>query len=309
MTTQSFLQNSKKLLILAAVPFLAAGCTALSAFGLAGNAGTFGVAKTVDGGATWLPSSHVSATASLSGLAIVAMAMAPSDTQTIYAGGTSGLWVSHDSAATWKQILTRVAVSDIYLDPSNPARIVIAGIYSTHGKIIQSTDSGASWSEEYNDASVGHSVTGITASQTNTQQLFATLNSGAVITSTDGGKTWAVAHQFSQDTALAVRAGTNNEMYVLLQRKGLQGSVDGGKTWASLVSQLVGNTFDFTTTKIVERPVGTFYRFELDGTQPTTIYLTTGNGLYKSTDNGAHWTYVNLPVSTQYSYTTAGPVA
>ena len=241
----------------------------------------------------------MSATASIAGNSFTTLAIAPQDHATIYAGGPSGLWVSHDSATTWKQVLAKIAVSGVYLDPSNPANIFVAGAYSGNGKIVQTTDSGASWSEVYNDSTSGTVATGIAANPTNAQELVASLSDGTVIASPDGGKTWSVATQFSGDVALELRASKlNSELYLLLQNKGLQQSTDGGHTWTSLVGQLTQSSFSFTSTNFLQQPVSSFYTFALDLDQAGTVYLATAGGLYKTTDNGGHWTFVTLPAST-----------
>ncbi len=173
-----------------------------------------------------------SSTSSIAGAEINALQISPSSNTTVYAGGPGGLWVSTDSAATWKNILVNFSVQDLYLNPSNPAAIVAAGDYGAHGKIVVSTDSGATWTQTYNDASPDSQVTGVTANPANPMQMFASLAEGTVITSNDGGVTWATVAQNTGDVALGIRMSSlNSNLYLLLQRKGLLVSTNSGKTW------------------------------------------------------------------------------
>lgn len=288
----------QRLAVVLAIPLVAAGCSALAPFGL-GTSGTFGIAKTVDGGNTWQPADVVSASSSISGAEINAMQIAPSNHTTVYAGGLGGLWVSTDSAATWKSILTSFSVDDVYLSAANVNTIVAAGYYGSHGKIVVSTDAGKTWTETYNDASPQSQVTGITASSANPLQMFASLDSGTVIASTDGGVTWASIAQNTGDVGLGIRMSPlNGELYLMLQRKGLVASTDAGRTWNSIVGQLTANAFSFSTvTSISSQPVSIFYRFALDQTTAGSVYLATANGLYRTSNNGASWTYVAIPTS------------
>ena len=120
-----------------------------------------GVWKSTDGGASWRPMSDL-----LPSIAVVSLAMAPSDRNVLYAGTGefftgdgvrgAGIFKSTDGAVTW----TRLAATDtpdfyfvnrLAVSPSNPARLYAA----TSTGLWRSLDGGTTWQKIISDPSFG----------------------------------------------------------------------------------------------------------------------------------------------------------
>lgn len=261
--------------------------------------GVLGVLKTTDGGGSWQAADRIENSKSdISGQAMTEMAFDPHNREIVYAGtAANGLWVSTNSAQTWKQILSQITVNDFYIDPTNTKRIFVAGIFNGHGKIVRTVDGGASWEEMYNEASKENAVNSITANPANTNELYAALNSGVAIKSTDGGTNWFVIQEF-KDQILKERYNTLNQgLYVLMRNKGLAKSTDGGLTFKPISEQLTHTDYFNGDNLLPEKQIG-FVKLALDDQVSGVIYLTTLTGLYKSTNDGSTWNYLNIPVRT-----------
>jgi photosystem II stability/assembly factor-like uncharacterized protein len=258
--------------------------------------GANGVIKTVDGGQTWIAANNEKDSSnSISGLDVSNMAFNSTNSQTIYLSATNeGLWESQDAADTWSEILSKITVYDFYVLPSDSQTIYAVGTYDGHGKIVRSTDGGNSWTELYNEASPNNSVNSIAVNPTNPMIVYAGLNDGTLLQSIDGGTNWQVENTFD-DQILKLRYDPANNLYIFMASKGLQESTDGGKTWTSIVKPLTTTTV-YTNNTPGDYTVSAYVKFAMDPTVPGIFYITTNQGLYKTTDNGQHWSYITLPL-------------
>jgi photosystem II stability/assembly factor-like uncharacterized protein len=162
---------------------------------------------------------------------------------------------------------------------------------------VRSEDGGNSWTEIYNESSLNNSVNSIVADPSNSNTLYAGLNDGTLIKSSDGGTNWFIAYTFSsQDQILKLRFDPAHNLYVLLKTNGISESTDGGTTWASITQPLT-NISNYNSTTLQNQSVSSFTKFSLDTQAAGVIYTTTSEGLFKTTDNGANWSQINLPVS------------
>ena len=220
-----------------------------------------GIAKTLDGGGVWQLANRVDDSNNISGLDVSEIAFENNNHEVVYLGSLNGgFWVSKDSAATWQQLLSTVSVYDFYVDPTNSDNIFVVGLFANHGKIIRSKDAGATWEELYNEATVGNPVNSITGNPNSGNELYAVLSSGVVIK-----------------------------------------SVDGGVNWSNTTSLLTERPFISSpnTQNIVPQEVSTFLKMGLDDQSGGVIYITTDAGLFKTTDDGQNWAFINLPVKRQ----------
>ena len=83
----------------------------------------------------------------------------------------------------------------------------------------------------------------------------------------------------------------NGSIYFLTRNKGLFRSVDRGQTF-----QPISNITESAGLSITFVAAVQYYKMGIDDRDPRIIYLTTGSGLYKTTDDGRSWTLLNLPV-------------
>ena len=118
-----------------------------------------------------------------------AMAVAPSDTSTIYAAGatneySNGLFSrSEDGGANWSRATLELPwIMTLAVDPCDP-RVVYAG---TWRGVYRSADGGATWS----DVGLGFTVTSLVVDPRHPSSVFAGTSSGLYWTN-DSGVTWA----------------------------------------------------------------------------------------------------------------------
>ncbi len=219
-----------------------------------------GVWKTDDFGRTWKPLFDDQATGSIG-----AIALAPSDPNTIYVGSGEGLqrpdlsvgdgmYKSTDAGRTWRHLGLRDAqqIPAILVDPRDPNRLFVAALGHPYGPnpergVFRSTDGGQSWQKVlYKDERTGaidlafdpHNPQTVYAVLWQAQQgpwengAFSGPNSG-LFKSTDGGTTWNPLTNglptFAQGglgrIGIAVAPSEPNRMYALVEARGEAGGV------------------------------------------------------------------------------------
>ena len=241
--------------------------------------------KSTDGGDSW------SLTNTGYGGDIVALAINPNDTATIYAGtsgGGDGLLKSTDSGTTWAVAnhgIIATSISDMILDPAQP-NTLYASMYG--GGVFKSTDGGTHWTH-LDISSLYGSVTYISAlalDPTDHTTLYAGSSVGSfsdgVYKSTDGGMHWfatALTDGYYPVYAIAVSPQSSSTLYAGLRRQGVYKSTNGGNSWYTV------NTGLGDTTSV--------YELKIDPANPAILYAGTGDGIYKTTDGGAHWSLLN----------------
>lgn len=164
---------------------------------------------------------------------IYAVDIAPSDPNVLYAGGeTGGLWKTTDKGQTWT-LLTRDllhgAFGAVKIHPSDPNTVYA----TTDGKIIKTTDGGATWANVYTENNLW--VNELAISPANPSILLAAADQGLLV-STNGGvswakkfgnQTWAVKFKpGSPATAFAVRKNGSSSDFLR--------STDSGNAWQPL---------------------------------------------------------------------------
>ena len=176
-----------------------------------------GVWRSTDFGSTWVPLFDNQPTGSIG-----AIAVSPSDPNTIYVGGGAGIirpdlavgdgmYKSTDAGKTWTHLGLRDTqmIADIEVDPRNPNRLFVAALGHPYGPnpergIFRSTDGGATfqkvlYKDEYlsgNDVRIdpGNPDTIYAALWQQQQGFYENCafggTDGGIFKSTDGGTTW-----------------------------------------------------------------------------------------------------------------------
>jgi photosystem II stability/assembly factor-like uncharacterized protein len=237
-----------------------------------------GVWKTVDAGRTWrsvgddLPP------------AVSALAVAPSDPNTIYVGtgqvairydlaAGRGVFKSSDGGKTWKRLglaATRY-IGRIWVDPRNADIVVVAALGHLFGPnaergIYRSTDGGRTWVHALaiNDQT---GVVDLAADPTHPDLLYAAA--------------WQTRNYPWLDY-FEPHSGPGSAIYR---------SADGGATW----TRLAGNGWP-------QGPLGRIGIAVTHTAQGARIYATvdskTEGGVWRSDDGGTHWTRVNADADT-----------
>ncbi len=232
-----------------------------------------GLYKSTNGGMTFTPVFHAGTSSSIGAIAI-----APSDPKTIYAGTGEGfprntaaigdgVFVSHDAGATWHAagLKDTQHVARIAVDPQDPKTALVAAMgpeFSAGGDrgIYRTSDGGAHWTRVlYVNPTTGGSDVAFDPSNHNV--------------------TYAGTFDYIREPYTFRGGGTGSGLYK---------STDGGKTWKKLTDPALHNGL----------PGGIINRVGLtiSAHHPHTLYaiVPTKNGmLYRSDDAGEHWKLVN----------------
>ncbi|MBI5530319.1 MAG: hypothetical protein HY918_02355 [Candidatus Doudnabacteria bacterium] len=287
------MQKNKKFILGIALIFLAAGCNFFS------SSLPAGVMKSTNGGADWQFSNAIKGNSaqSLVSLSISKMAFAPSNRETVYAGSyTSGLFKSEDSGANWSKILSNVFVYDFAISPGDPKIIYAAGYFADHGRVVKTTDGGASWNQVYNEESTLNAVRAIAINPNNPNQIIIGTTSGSIIKSADGGISWQLARNFSDRVNRML--WQNGNIYVLLKAKGLFKSTGFAENFDE-VSSTLSKTYNLGSLSYTSSTIDSFSQLYVDYTTPGLIYVTTNKGLFKTVDDGKNWQQLQLPVKAE----------
>lgn len=204
-----------------------------------------GVFKTTDGGLTW-----TSLSSGLLGSFVESVVLAPSDSQTVYAGTTipnylarggwsANVFRSTDGGLSWNIAssgLTGTVVYTLGVDPSN-SRTLYAGtgsnFYSgTVSGIFKSINGGSSWTLSLGTSVDVHSIA---IDPKNGQNVYVGTASG-MLKSTDGGASWGGigGGQIKAPVqALAVDPANSSTIYAGTTQGAFK-SKDGGNSWTGL---------------------------------------------------------------------------
>ncbi|WP_165780059.1 VPS10 domain-containing protein [Hanstruepera neustonica] len=211
------------------------------------------------------------------------IAFHPTDPNTIYAGAPSGgFWKSTDNGGSWTDHLnglTRLGVSSIVIDPTNPDIIYIgtgdrdAGDAPGYG-VWRSTDGGNSWTSR-NSGMGNRTVYEIIMDPSDSNIMVASTSGSRIYRTTNGGASWSATNIGQNAKDIAFHPGNSNIVYA----SGTQfhKSTDGGVNWTQITSGVPGS---------VQR-----IALAVSANQPDWVYLLAGDGsglvgIYRSTNSG-----------------------
>lgn len=208
------------------------------------------------------------------------------------AGGLYGLERTEDRE--WRRAWTALQgehVSSIEIEPESGT--LFAGIYG--GGISASTDNAKTWHARDKGLSSDDVYSLTLADGAGGKTLYAGTEPAHLFASTDMGATWTELHSLRDAPSLpewtfpapphvahvkfiAVAPHDPAVIYAAIEVGGLLKSNDGGATW----EELHGFYEDV-------------HRIMICGNAPDSVYITTGNGLFHSTDGGRNWTRMTEP--------------
>jgi photosystem II stability/assembly factor-like uncharacterized protein len=248
-----------------------------------------GVFKSSDSGRSWRPLDIAPSTQRVDALAI-----APQDPQTVYAGTGEGAFKSTDGGTTWQAVNSGLVgketaqerehrrlegyVYELVLDPRDPD-VVYAATWERG--LLKTSDGGSSW------RSVGlKAVYSVVVDPANPEIVYAgaagvalggaSANSG-VFRSSDGGASWQpVGLQGTNVDALALDSQHRDTVYAGTNGKGVFKSTDGGASWhaAGLEGMDVRGLI-------------------LNPKNPENVYAESNGRIFASTDGGGTWRALN----------------
>jgi photosystem II stability/assembly factor-like uncharacterized protein len=280
------------------------------------GAASGGVWKTVDAGVIWTPIFDHEPIASIG-----AIAVAPSDHNTIYAGSGeacirgnitygNGVYKTTDGGRTWRNIGLRDTrhIGAVIIDPKNPNIVFVAALGHAYGPneergVFRTTDGGATWQKVlFRDNKTG--AIDVVFDPANPATLFASLwevyrtpwslsSGGAgsgLYKSVDGGTTWKRLESNGLPSGIMGRigvsvAGDSNRVYALIESKegGLFRSDDGGEHWIKMNEDGRLRQRAWYFTHIFADPKST-----------DTLYVL-NTGLFRSIDGGRSFNLLPAP--------------
>lgn len=247
---------------------------------------------------------------------VTAIAINPSNLNTIYLGGAQGgVWQSTNAGKNWKSVTDgqpSLAIGSVVLDPSNPSTVYagtgeenFSGDSYYGAGILKSTDGGTTWTQYCGPFcgpvggdgyyGGGARIGTIAVDPVNPQILLAAvalLNADGIYRSTDGGQTWTQVLSGNPGTAV-IFDPTGGFAYAALGNSfsgGIEGvyvSTDSGQSWAA-----------DNGTGAHSLPLTNAGRIVLAMAQssPKTLYAGVANvndgslvGMYKTTNGGSSW--------------------
>jgi photosystem II stability/assembly factor-like uncharacterized protein len=301
-------------------PFRAGRVNAVS--GVTGQPDTFyfgsvggGVWKTINAGRTWTPVFDSASSASIG-----AIAVAPSDPNTIYVGTGEadmrdsiqfgdGVYRSTDGGKTWKHVGLEGTkqIGRIIVDPKNSNLVYVAALGNAYGPnadrgVYRTHDGGITWEKVlFKNNDVG--AIDLNFDPTNSQIIYAALwnvrrppwfiyapangPGGGIFKSTNGGATWkqideGIPVEGRGRIGISVSPTNRNRIYAAVDAKdgGIFRSENAGLTWTRLSND----------KRLWDRG-WYFEKITADPKDADTVYVM-NTSMYKSTDAGKTWTAI-----------------
>lgn len=235
------------------------------------------------------------------------LTMDPTDRNTVYAGTTEGLYITHDGGENWTRTTgADVIVNDVYVDPRNAKHVLLA---TDRGGVLASEDAGVSF-EASNTGFSQRQVAALLADAKTPGTMYAGVINGktygGVFVTTDSGRTWkqqsdglngADVFELAQSGDGTLLAGTSHGIYrwnsgtwTTDDSAAAAGSakVDTKRTAAGHSGRRGHRAAPGRTAKAEDLPTvhGEVTALAVaDGTW----YAATRQGLFRSTNDGASW--------------------
>jgi photosystem II stability/assembly factor-like uncharacterized protein len=234
-----------------------------------------GVQRSDDGGRTWQTPTFIGF--------VRALALAPSNPQTLYAAIGRATYKSTDGGASWTPGATLPGSDDITLMKADP--LLPSHVYAGTSKDLYfSQDAGATFVPVLGLHT--EFLYGVAIDPTNTQILYAATSDGLFKT-TDRGQTWAPSGLAEDIRAVAIDPASPSTLLALGFFE-VYRSTDAGGSWTSVFEDHSVN-----------------HAVAFDPSSASSYLLGTSGGIYRSTNGGGAW----LPSNAGLTATLATQVA
>jgi uncharacterized repeat protein (TIGR01451 family) len=264
--------------------------------------------------------------------AVNAIAVAPTNSNTIYAATISGVFKTVDAGAHWNPTgvnnpaIAQEVLYSVAVDPSNSSIVYVGASFS----IYKSTDGGTTYTEKVNGIDQVFPVRSLVIDPNTPTTLYAGLQFGGVYKSIDGGDNWVEINNglgFNPRVSKLIVDPSNTATLYIATTSGMFKTTNGGTSWSSINSGITSNLnmssvaidplhpatlyagTNFSPTAVFKTinggaswspsttgiPSSNIKALAVDPVTPTTVYAASSRaGILKSIDAGANWTQSNL---------------
>jgi Secretion system C-terminal sorting domain len=281
------------------------------------------VYKSIDSGNTWTNASKSLITAETPGavtanVGINALAVHPTNSNTVYIGAGSQVYKTQDGGLNWNSVFTNNLVlggymenpAELHINTSNPQIVMVAGKEG----IYRTSNGGTTWTQVLSDACFDIKAKPGNPNTLYTIRINTATNTHQFLKSTNAGLTWMAqstgwytstnAARYVNGARIAVSAADSNRVYAFLIGDskpgdngfiGVYASNNGGTSWANTMgydgspyldpahpnlisSSAITNTFSFNQG---------FYNCAIIASNTNANELLVGGiGMWRSTDGG-----------------------
>lgn len=233
--------------------------------------------KSTDAGGNWDNN-----TFGLKGGVVLALAIDPQIPSTLYAGTQTGGFKSTDGGNNWKQFNSGQVMA-IVVDPVTPSTIYMAGDSPSGTGVLKSTDGGESWTMMKNGLSYYFPLS-LAIDPATPTTLYLGTSGGPIYKTVNGAATWKQSSSpttLNEVVSLSISPAQPTTVYAAarMPSAGIFKSTNAGGTWSRLAPTQLG--------------VGEYVA--VSATDPSVVFATAGNNLYKSTNGGTSWTLARTP--------------
>lgn len=235
-----------------------------------------GVFKSQDSGRTWIQINEGLGTLSIYSLA--------SSGETLFAGGSTGLYRSNNGGTSWTYSNLHKDICDIAVDPVTPTTLYVGTC--SFDTVWKSTDLGDTWGPANSGLPAANTMS-VKIDPADPNILYAAMFGSGVYKSVDGGTSWQEKNTgiVSKYTLELVIDPAGN-IYARDWDDDVSISTNGGDTWGLYAPVIPGVTI-LDIRSIAFDPLGV-------------IYLSTTEGLFKSEDDGLTWTNISSGLPPTY---------
>jgi photosystem II stability/assembly factor-like uncharacterized protein len=220
---------------------------------------------------------------SIAGVRVYRIFTDPSDPDAMYLGTRGqGMYYSYNNGDSWQaaEALGGKFIYSVAVDPKDKCTLYV----TDGGNIYKSTDCSRTWKSVFVESLPAELIKAVAVDYGNPQTLYAALQGGDVLLSSDGGASWQTIKRLPfQIEYLTSDPKAPRRIYVAGAADGLVRSDDGGVTWKDLRQPLE----KYTDNKI-------FNRLILHPSKPNTIFWISKYGILRSDDAGANWQELRL---------------
>jgi photosystem II stability/assembly factor-like uncharacterized protein len=233
----------------------------------------------------------------------------PTDRNTVYAGTTEGLYKTTDGGDSWSRMTDpNVIVNDVYVDPRNPKHVLLA---TDRSGILASEDAAAGF-QASNTGFSQRQVASLLVDGKSPQTMYAgVINDkayGGVFVSTDQGRTWKQQSEGLHGDDIFILAQSQDGTLLAGSSKGIFRWDGTAWTHADSASSQPDPAAPMkpekthagagkrrpAEPKIQQDPVQLQGRVDALQAVGDAWFAATAQGLFRSADRGASWTYVAI---------------